>query len=152
MRKVPAVLTLVAGVVVTAALSSVLSLWICAKVRMMRNDEGHDWIHTQLGLTADQEKALDPIEQRYHERARVLEDEMRAGNQELARAILEDGDDSPRVRDAIAKIHLAMGELQRVAIDHVFEMRAALTPEQYNKLLHFTADALGNMDSGHAGK
>ena len=152
MKKLPAVLTLVSAVFLIAAVSSIVSFSLCCRMQSPRNPAGQEWIHTQLGLTAEQEKALGPIDQRYHERARVLEERMRQGNLELARAILADGADSPRVRDAIAGIHTAMGQLQIAAIDHVFEMRGALTPGQYDKLLHFTADALGNLDSAHAGK
>ena len=152
MKKLPAILILVAAVFLIAAVSSIVSFSLCCRMQGSRNPAGRDWIHTQLGLTAEQEKALEPIDQRYHERSRVLEEQMRLGNLDLGKAILADGSDSPRVRDAIARIHASMGELQHVAIEHVFEMRAALTPEQYDKLLHFTADALGNLDSAHAGK
>jgi Spy/CpxP family protein refolding chaperone len=152
MKKLPAVLALVGGVVLVAAVSSISSYSLCCRMPMNPKPAGSDWIHTQLGLTAAQEKALEPIDQRYSERSHVLEEQMRLGNLELARAILEDGSDSPRVRGAIEKIHASMGELQHATINHVFEMRSALTPEQYNKLLHFTADALDNLDSAHAGK
>jgi Spy/CpxP family protein refolding chaperone len=147
-----AILTIVTGAFLVAAVSSALSFWVCSRMQRTPEPDGHDWIHSQLGLTAEEEKALEPIEQHYHERSRVLDDQMRAANSELAKAILEDGQDSPRVREAITKIHTTMGELQNVAIDHVFEMRGTLTPEQYQKLLHLTADALGNIDSPHAGK
>ncbi len=152
MKKPRGPLTLVVGVLLVVAISSALSFWISSRMQRIPAPEGHDWIHTQLGLTADQEKALEPIEKRYHERSRELQEQMRIGNLELAKAIVSDRSDSPRVRDAIAKIHTAMGDLQNAAIDHVFEMRSVLTPEQYDKLLHFTADALGNLDSPHAEK
>jgi Spy/CpxP family protein refolding chaperone len=152
MKKLPVLLGLVAAVILVAAVSSMVSFSLCCRGQMSPKATGPDWIHSQLGLTAEEEKALTPIDQRYKEQSQALEERMRLGNLALAKAILDDGNDSPRVRDAIAKIHSAMGELQHATINHVFEMRAALTPEQYNKLLHFTADALGNLDSGHAGK
>jgi Spy/CpxP family protein refolding chaperone len=152
MKKLPAVLTMIAAVILVAGVSSIVSFSLCCRTQGRLKPVGSDWIHTQLGLTPVQEKAIEPIDRRYTERARLLEEQMRLGNLDLARAIVDDGTDSPRVRDAIAKIHTAMGALQHAAIDHVFEMREALTPEQYNKLLHFTADALGNLDNEHAGK
>jgi Spy/CpxP family protein refolding chaperone len=152
MKKLSLILALVAAVALVAVGSSMVSYSLCCKGRMSPKSAGPDWIHSQLGLTAEQEKALAPIDQRYKEQSQALKERMRLGNLDLAKAILEDGSDSPRVRDAIAKIHTAMGELQHATVNHVFEMRAALTPEQYNKLLHFTADALGNLDSQHAGK
>ena len=152
MKKLPAVLSMIAAVILVAAVSSIVSFSLCCRTQGSPKPAGSDWIHTQLGLTSVQEKALEPIDRRYTERSRLLEEQMRLGNVELARAVVDDGTDSPRVLGAIAKIHTAMGALQHAAIDHVFEMREALTPEQYNKLLHFTADALGNLDNEHAGK
>jgi Spy/CpxP family protein refolding chaperone len=46
------------------------------------------------------------------------------------------------VNAAIEKIHAAQGELQMVTIAHVFEMKAALTPEQWEELMKLTAQAL----------
>jgi Spy/CpxP family protein refolding chaperone len=67
---------------------------------------------------------------------------------ELAQAILADKSDSPRVQSAIAKIHDAQGELQQATMRHVFEMKPVLAPEQYEKLLNLTANAL--YEVGHA--
>ena len=69
--------------------------------------------------------------------------------EELAEAIRSDGRDSDRVHAAIRKIHSNMGELQMFTIGHVFEMKEVLSPEQYQKLLNFTADALDNLDCPH---
>ena len=61
---------------------------------------------------------------------------------ELAQAILEDQGDSPKVAEILEKIHQSHGELQKVTLKHVFEMKKVLSPEQYKKLLDLTADAL----------
>lgn len=152
MKKGLHIFTLIAAAFVIAAISSALSFWACSRMQRPQESVGHEWIHTQLELSAEQEKALEPIEQRYHERRHALEEQIHEANLELAKAILEDGHDSQRVRDAISKIHSTMGELQEAAVGHVFEMEKVLTPDQYKKLLHLTADALGNIDSPHAGK
>lgn len=102
----------------------------------------HQWIHRELKLTASQDSTLHPIEQKYASRRAELAASIRAANAELARAIREDRADSPQVAAAVDKIHRAQGELQKVTLDHVFEMRQALTPEQYDKLLDLTATAL----------
>jgi Spy/CpxP family protein refolding chaperone len=127
-------------------------LAVCSARSKALDHDAHNWIHSQLHLTDSQEKALEPIEARYHDKSKVLEEQMRSGNAELAKAILASGQDSAEVRAAIEKIHMAMGELQNITIGHVFEMRTVLTSEQYNKLLHLTADALCNLDSEHAGR
>ncbi len=83
-----------------------------------------------------------PLEQRYEDQKRHGNELINLANMELAQAILTDKGDSPRVRSAIAKIHEAQGELQNATVQHVFEMRVILRPEQYDKLLNLTANAL----------
>ena len=110
--------------------------------------EAHAWIHTQLSITAEQEKALEPIEQRFEEKKKHYSELMRIANKELAQAIVEDRADSPRVTAAVERIHHAMGELQKVTLQHIFEMKPVLTPEQYEKLLRLTAEALSDAEHG----
>ncbi|MEO8338695.1 MAG: periplasmic heavy metal sensor, partial [Nitrospirota bacterium] len=122
MKKLPTFLAIIAGIFLIAACASIVSIEIYTN--HAEKHAGHNWIHKQLQLTAEQDKALEPIERRYHERCDKLEEQMQLGNKELAQAILASGKDSPRVKDAIGKIHMAMGELQYVTIDHVFEMHS----------------------------
>ena len=110
--------------------------------------DAHQRIHRQLGLSSAQEKALAPLEERFEARKRELERALQQANRELAQAMLEDRADSPRVRDAVAKIHDAMGQLQNATLEHVFEMKAVLTPVQYDRLLNLTARALSETDDG----
>lgn len=102
----------------------------------------HYWIHTQLGITAEQEKALEAVEQRFADQQRTLRARIVEGNAELAAAIQADGSYSPRVQAAMANIHEAQGELQKAVLEHVFAMRSVLTQEQYERLLTSTAQAL----------
>jgi Spy/CpxP family protein refolding chaperone len=102
----------------------------------------HEWIHEQLNLTAGQEKALEPIEEQFQHRKRELLGQIRSANKELAQAIKEDQAYSLRVSAAIGKIHRAQGELQEATLQHVFSMKAMLTPDQYKKLLDLSAAAL----------
>jgi Spy/CpxP family protein refolding chaperone len=109
---------------------------------------GHEWIHQQLNLTKSEQKALEPIEAKFAERKSKLMSEIRNANKELAEAIKQDQADSPRVSAAVEKIHHAQGELQEATLEHVFEMREVLTPEQYQKLLNLTADELNQVNGG----
>ncbi len=102
----------------------------------------HYWIHGRLGLNAQQEKALDPIEEKFASRKRELIAQIREGNRELADAIASDQSDSTKVRAAVDKIHHAQGELQKAVLEHVFEMRPVLRDDQYQRLIKLTADAL----------
>lgn len=90
----------------------------------------HAIVHDNLGLTAAQEAELDVIEAQFAEDKRALEERLKTAKRTLAEAIDEDKDYSPRVAAAIEEFHHAMGELQKLTIEHVFEMRALLTEEQ----------------------
>jgi hypothetical protein len=61
---------------------------------------------------------------------------------ELARAIKEDKAYTPRVAAAVEHVHHCMGDLQKTSIEHVFAMRAVLSPEQGEKLLSLAQRAL----------
>ena len=104
--------------------------------------QGHYWIHRELGLNAKQESDLEPIEAKFAGRRDELFASIREANRELAEALLADKGDSERVRDAVQKIHHAQGELQQAVLEHVFDMRPVLTPEQYDRLIQLTARAL----------
>jgi Spy/CpxP family protein refolding chaperone len=110
--------------------------------------DAHAWIHTQLGITPEQEKALEPIEQRYAEQKKHYAELLRIANNELGKAILEDRSDSERVKAVVARIHQLQGELQNATLQHIFEMQPVLTPQQYEKLLRMTSDALTTGEHG----
>lgn len=130
------------------AVASVAAVACLMTARLTRKDhaDAHHWVHGQLELTAEQEKQLEPIERRYDEQRRQFSEVIRSANAELAQAIVADGGGSPRVKAAIAKIHDAHGQLQEATLRHVFEMKPVLQPEQYNKLLNLTANALSQVN------
>lgn len=102
----------------------------------------HQWLHEQLNITSEQDTKLEPIEAKFAKRKRALEAEIHKANRELATAINEDGNYSVRVKQSVDKIQAAMGELQKVTLEHLFEMHSVLTPEQRTKLNSLTTDAL----------
>ena len=104
----------------------------------------HIQIHQKLGLTQEQEKRLEPIEQRFAQQKEELLRSIRQANGQLAKAIRDDKSNSSEITTAVAAIHAAQGELQKITLDHVFEMKAVLQPEQYQKLLDLTAQALSD--------
>jgi Spy/CpxP family protein refolding chaperone len=140
-RFVPVLLLLV-----TVAVVAVLACWLTGHYLRGHTTSGHieahQWIHAQLGFTAEQETQLEPIEKRFDEQKRHYGEMLRIANQELAQAIREDRAHSPRVTAAVAKIHQAQGELQNATLQHIFEMQPVLRPEQYEKLIQLTAEAL----------
>lgn len=112
-----------------------------------RKEDAHEWIHQQLNITAEQEMVLEPCERSFAEKKKHYSEQVRLANMELAQAILEDQGNSPKVSESLEKIHQSHGELQKATLEHVFEMKKALSPEQYKKLLDLTADALYQIQS-----
>lgn len=104
--------------------------------------DSHGWLHKELHITSDQEKRLIPIEEKFAKRKQALEVKIRDANIELSKAMLEDKRYSDRVQAGIDTIHHAQGELQKVTMEHLFEMQTVLTPLQADKLNKFAADAL----------
>lgn len=90
----------------------------------------HELVHHDLDLSSDQEAQLERIEHRFAARKAELEQKLRAANLALADAMETDKSYSPAVQAAIDDFHSAMGELQKVTIEHVFEMREILSEDQ----------------------
>jgi len=126
----------------------------CMLTRMFfhsqRTTGTHEWIHEELGITKEQERALEPIETAFEQRKAILSQKIREANGELADVILADRQDSARVNAAIEKIHAAQGQLQMETVAHVFAMKTVLAPAQFERLLQLTADALrSNTEDSH---
>lgn len=105
-------------------------------------DAFHEWLHSQLGITAEQEEQLAPIEQSYAEKRGAILDRIEAAGHELAVVLEKTPVNRPSVDAALEKIHEAQGELQQVTIGHFLEMKEALSPEQAAKLLRWTRESI----------
>ncbi|HWB96071.1 MAG TPA: periplasmic heavy metal sensor [Bryobacteraceae bacterium] len=128
-------------VIAVAAISSFCTLrWAAARPPAAL--DAHAWLHRELDLTEAQHAALEPVEARFAAKQRDLTERLRTANHELAQAMGEDKAYTPRVAAAVETIHHRMGDLQKASIEHVFEMRAVLNPEQGDKLLHLAQQAL----------
>lgn len=136
-------------VLLISGVSSVVAIKIYQKSQQAEKRNSHEWIHHQIGLTVEEHKNLEPLEKKFHQQCEELQHQLCQGNHALAKAILAQGKNCGEVQTAINNIHHTMGELQCLTICHVFEMKDFLTPQQYDKLLHLTADALTNLDADH---
>jgi hypothetical protein len=92
--------------------------------------ELHQLLHSDLRLDAEQERKIEVIEQQYAHRRKGLEQELRADNARLAAAIEAEHGYGPQVAAAVDASHMAMGELQKVTLEHIFAMRGVLRPDQ----------------------
>ncbi|MBA3849692.1 MAG: heavy metal resistance protein [Opitutus sp.] len=124
---------------IAAGAAAVTEFWMR---RSHPPEDAHAWVHRQLEITPEQDRRIAEMEKSFAQRRAVLMRRLHEANEELANAILEDRATSPKVGAVVRRIHSAQAELQQITLDHVFEMRAALTPAQYDKLLRLTADAL----------
>ncbi|WP_395398105.1 periplasmic heavy metal sensor [Novosphingobium sp. BL-8A] len=113
-----------------AALGGVLvgRAWIAPKPPV--ESEIHELLHAQLKLDPDQTRKIEAIEQQYGLRRQALELELRSANARLAAAIEAEHGYGPQVAAAVDSSHRAMGELQKVTLEHVFAMRGVLHPDQ----------------------
>ena len=102
----------------------------------------HEQIHRELALSADQNRKIESLESEYATKRRALEAEMQAANADLAAAIRAEQGYGPRVTAAVERFHMAMGNLQKESISHVFAMRAVLSPSQKARFDIIVASAL----------
>jgi len=93
-------------------------------------NELHQLLHEQLDLDPAQETRIAAIEARFAVQRKALELELRADNAHLAEAIQTEHGYGPQVNAAIDRSHQAMGELQKVTLEHIFAMRGVLRPGQ----------------------
>ena len=132
-----------AAVVLVAGLAALVTLrWTDGRGSAAKQHDPHDWLHAELQLTDAQHKALEPIEVRFAAQHRKLSEDLRTANRRLAQVISEEKTYTPRVAAEVAAVHRCMGDLQRLSVEHVYEMRTALSPEQGDKLLRLAREAL----------
>lgn len=131
-------------ILLVAALAGLVGAWAGTRIAAGANgaDGFHAAVHRNLDLDADQTARIDALERDFAIRRKALELEMRQANAELAAAIKSEQAYGPAVTTAVDHFHVAMGELQKASIDHVFAMRAVLTPEQIEVFDRTIVDAL----------
>jgi len=92
--------------------------------------ELHQLLHEDLRLDSAQQRRIEEIEHRYALRRQALELELRSDNARLASAIEAEHGYGPQVASAVDASHKAMGDLQKVTLEHIFAMRGVLRPDQ----------------------
>ena len=90
----------------------------------------HEVLHQDLQLDPAQSARIEEIERQYALRRQALELELRSDNARLASAIEAEHGYGAQVSSAVDASHKAMGELQKVTLEHIFAMRSVLRPDQ----------------------
>jgi hypothetical protein len=131
-------------VALAAFLVALGALWLGQKLRGDEPEESriHVLLHRELDLDAGQKRQIDALEQGFAAHRNQLEGELRAANADLARAIEHEHAYGPDVEKAVDRSHMAMGELQKATLQHVFAMRAVLRPDQTGRFDKAVAEAL----------
>lgn len=123
-------------VALIAFVAAIAGVWIGRAVlapKPVADSELHALVHDQLDLDPAQHTKLDALEAQFAVRRQALELEMRADNAKLAAAIQAEHGYGPQVSSAIDQSHMAMGQLQKETLEHVFAMRGLLRPDQAAK-------------------
>ena len=105
-------------------------------------DAFHQFLHEKLDLTATQNRKIQEIEDTYAAQRHALENRLKQANAELATVFKEEKAYTPRIQEKVDAIHHAMGELQKVTLEHIYAMYPHLTPDQQQKLQTYVTDAL----------
>ncbi len=100
------------------------------------------WLKQQLNLTSAQEKQLMPVEEKFEQRGMELRRQIQNASQELAKALVEEKQYSPRVKAASVRVDELQAELKDATLKHFYEMQPALTPKQVQKMNELVVHAL----------
>lgn len=120
-----------AGVLVIAL--ALVGVWIGRMVQPAAHHGGaelHALMHDGLDLDDAQARSLAVLERDFAAKRGALEARLKADNARLAEAIAAEHQYGPRVAAAVDATHMAMGDLQKATLAHVFAMRAILRPDQ----------------------
>lgn len=98
---------------------------------------------TELGLSADQVKALETLVERFRKDAESRANQIEATEQELAGLVKADPADMTSVEAKVRAIEKQRADVRLARIRTIAEGRAALTPEQRKKLEELVASPHG---------
>jgi Spy/CpxP family protein refolding chaperone len=130
------------AVIAIAGTTAAFTHWWISRSASSAESIGHEWLHNELRLTKAQSEALDPIEHGFAEKEAALRAKLHQANRDLAQVLKEEKSYSPRVAESVVAVHHHMGELQKASLEHLYDMRRILTPEQGDQLFHLAAQSL----------
>ena len=121
---------LVALVAFAAALAAA---WLARELGGPHHPQGgelHALMHDRLDLDRSQTAQVAALERAFAQKRKGLDAQLRQANAQLAEAIANEHQYGPKVAEAVDRSHVAMGELQKATLSHVFAMRAVLRADQ----------------------
>lgn len=100
-------------------------------------------VHRELRLSGEQTEKIRALEKEFEAQRAALEEDMRAANRDLGKAMLQEHVYSLDARQAVERLQMAFGNLQAKTVQHVLAVRAILTPAQAKAFDAEVAKALG---------
>ncbi len=134
-----------APIAILVIVLALVGVWLGRMIHPVAHHSGaelHALMHDGLELDNAQERSLAVLERDFAERREALEVRLRADNARLAEAIAAEHQYGPRVSAAVDATHMAMGDLQKATLEHVFAMRAILRPDQQARFDAVIAESL----------
>lgn len=107
--------------------------WVTRSVMSRHHAPGgelHALMHDRLDLDPAQKARIEALEADFARQRQALDAQLRQANAELAAAMTSEHAFGARVSTAVDHSHMAMGELQKATLRHIFAMRAVLRPDQ----------------------
>jgi len=105
-------------------------------------DAFHQWIHQNLKITNAQSAVLEPFEQDFEIRRGNVRREIREAGRELAERVRVATQLDEGIGAALDRLGRAQAELQRLTLEHFFQMKEHLEPEQQTRLRQWTHESL----------
>jgi len=142
------ILTLVAAVsfllVICVVVSLITSQWAMHRNASWKHGDphGHQWLHEELELTAQEMAAIDTFEGEYRRDRDALLLDFNTRVAELRQILVDQDSYLPEVDVAIHRIHEKHGKLQQLSIQHYYDMLSVLPPEKQEKLRQLAVKAL----------
>lgn len=103
---------------------------------------GHEWLHEELGLNADEIAIIEGIEEDYEAKRKELERSFADKQRELANLLKEEKSYSDVVKEAVRGLHHIHGNLQALSIEHYYDMLETLPADKQQRLRDLAAKAL----------
>ena len=120
-------------VAIVAFAMALAASWLGRNLFEPHHHEGgelHALMHDKLDLDASQKQRIAALEKDFATQRGALDANLRQANAGLAGAMASEHQYGPKVAEAVDRCHMAMGELQKATLRHVFAMRAVLRPDQ----------------------
>lgn len=116
--------SVVALTLLSAVLAAGASVWGLRVAPHSHAGSFHDIVHTELGLTREEEARLAPLERAYEQKRIALERRVRDANRALVAAIRSN--DETAISAASSEVKAALAALQDASIAHLIAMREAI--------------------------